>query len=228
MPSWNIHTAHVERLLAEESSDALGIRDLNCFLFGNFVPDIYVGWMVPDISHKLLYTETHLAEHAPIPVPRHEEFWDRYIGGHEADEVSDVTLGAWAHLVCDAGYNGATRAYIASIGVKPGDETRIRKQGDFELYGRTHLLSLSVSLTDELVRECAVFPQYPIAAEDVRKTVEAADGIVEGNNAQHLDKTPSYSLLTPQFFRETGNKVDADLRRGLELFAHGGKVPYAS
>ena len=39
MPSWNIHTAHVERLLREEGAAALGVVDVNAFLFGNFVPD---------------------------------------------------------------------------------------------------------------------------------------------------------------------------------------------
>ena len=44
MPSWNIHTAHVERLLREEGAARLGVRDVNAFLFGNFLPDIYVGY----------------------------------------------------------------------------------------------------------------------------------------------------------------------------------------
>lgn len=227
MPSWNIHTAHVERLLREEGARRLGIRDINCFLFGNFLPDIYVGWLVPDISHKLLYNDTHLAETAPIPLPDHRGFWNLYIAGHEASDVSDVTIGAWAHLVCDAGYNGATRAYIASVGVKPGNETRIRKQGDFELFGRTLLLSEEVSLTPELVSECATFPQYPILEEDVERTVEAADAILERSNAGHLAKTPAYSLLTQEFFRRTGDAVDEELRQGLLLFGQGGQMPHA-
>ena len=39
MPSWNI-LPHVERLLAEYDQEELGIHDVNCFLFGNLVPDI--------------------------------------------------------------------------------------------------------------------------------------------------------------------------------------------
>lgn len=218
MPSWNIHAAHVERLLQEEGAQALGVRDIGTFLFGNFLPDLYVGWMVPDVSHKLLYGVTHMAETAAIPVPQYQKFWDLYIEGKDPDKVTDVVLGAWAHLVCDAGYNGATRRYIAEIGVKPGDQTRIRKQKDFELYGRTFFLERRVPLTSELICECSAFPQYPIEEEDVRKGVHAADVLLDGNNEHHLDTVPSYSLLTPEFFRKTGDSVDAVLRDGLLRF----------
>ena len=43
MPSWNIHTAHAELLLREEGAAALGIRDVDAFLLGNLLPDVYVG-----------------------------------------------------------------------------------------------------------------------------------------------------------------------------------------
>ncbi|MGN0070865.1 MAG: hypothetical protein ACI361_03370 [Atopobiaceae bacterium] len=208
----------MERLLSEEGADVLGIRNIGNFLFGNFLPDLYVGWMVPDVSHKLPYGTTHMAETAAIPVPQYQKFWDLYIEGKDAHLVTDVVLGAWAHLVCDAGYNGATRRYIAEIGVKPGDTTRIRKQKDFELYGRTFFLERRVPLTDTLVEECAAFPQYPIEAEDVKKGVRAADVLLDGNNAHHLDEVPAYSLLTPEFFKETGDAVDAILRQGLLRF----------
>ena len=127
-------------------------------------------------------------------------------------------LGAWAHLVCDAGYNGATRHYIAEIGVKPGDRTRIRKQKDFELYGRTFFLERRVPLTPSLIDECAAFPQYPILAEDVERGVKAADVLLDGNNERHLADAPTYSLLTPEFFRTTGDRVDETLRQGLLRF----------
>ena len=58
MPSWNIHTAHVERLLADCEPDDLGIEDVNAFLFGNYVPDIYLGFMVADITFHVDYCRT--------------------------------------------------------------------------------------------------------------------------------------------------------------------------
>lgn len=79
MPSWNVHTAHVQRLLREGSPSSLGIRDVNAFLFGNFVPDINVGYMVPNPSGILPYRLTHFAAAAHIPIPGEREFWDTYV-----------------------------------------------------------------------------------------------------------------------------------------------------
>ena len=132
MPSWNIHTAHVERLLREEGAARLGVRDANAFLLGNLAPDIYVGYMVPDISLRIDYKLTHHTIREHIPLPRYDEFWEFYIAGQ--DKVSDMTLGAWAHLVADHVYNAHTRAYLASIGMEAGEQARIGKQGDFALF----------------------------------------------------------------------------------------------
>ena len=71
MPSWNVHTAHVERLFSDRSPQALGIRDANAFLFGNFVPDIYVGYMVREVTHTIDYRDTHFVDPSYVPEPRY-------------------------------------------------------------------------------------------------------------------------------------------------------------
>ena len=151
MPSWNIHTAHVERLLREGGgAEALGVRSANEFLFGNFVPDIYVGYMVHRPTRTIDYKVTHFASGDKIPLPDYDKFWRDYIEGR--GRVSDVVIGAWCHLVCDHVYNSQTRRYIASIGVVASDETRIRKQHDFDLFGRTLDISMRPEATSDLVR----------------------------------------------------------------------------
>ena len=95
MPSWNVHTAHVERLFSDRSPQALGIRDANAFLFGNFVPDIYVGYMVREVTHTIDYRDTHFVDPSYVPEPRYWEFWERF-GLPSADSegrVSDLVLG---------------------------------------------------------------------------------------------------------------------------------------
>ena len=131
MPSWNIHTAHVERLLDDVSLPELGVSDANAFLFGNLAPDIYVGYMVPDITRKIEYRDTHFADPGFIPAPDASLFYRRYV---QSGEANDVTLGSWTHLLCDHYYNLRTIEFIDRIGVKPGEQTRIRKQGDFDLF----------------------------------------------------------------------------------------------
>lgn len=216
MPSWNIHTAHVEALLRDYSPDELGIVDTNSFLFGNYAPDIYVGYMVKNPTKLLDYRATHFADPGRIPTPHAEKFWGLYIEGRRA---SDVVLGAWCHLICDHYYNLNTRTYIASIGVEASDETRIRKQGDFDKFGRTLNISLVAHVTPGLVKECAEFPQYSIEKPDVYASVEAADEIVRNNTLHHIEETPDYSLLTPQFFSDTFDEVHRRLARGLKEYA---------
>lgn len=213
MPSWNIHTAHVERLLREEGAAALGVRDENAFLLGNVVPDIYVGYMVADTTLRIDYKLTHHAIREHIPLPRYDEFWDFYVAGR--DDVSDVTLGAWAHLVADHVYNAHTRAYLASIGLEAGERARIGKQGDFALFGRTLDISLVPHVDEALLAQCAAFAPYSILEHDVRGAVDSARWIVERNQAEHLDETPDYQLLTAEFFDVAREEAHATIVAGL-------------
>ncbi|MDO4536884.1 MAG: hypothetical protein Q4B54_01900 [Coriobacteriales bacterium] len=219
MPSWNIHTAHVERLASELDLPALGIADFDAFLFGNYAPDVYVGYMVTDASRKIEYRETHLAKPDFIPKPNASLFYERYVAGKPACEL---TLGAWMHLLCDHYYNKGTIEFIARIGVQPGEQTRIRKQGDFDLFGRTLEISHVPRETEELLRQAASFEQYAIDAPDVRKSIAVARGIVDRNTAEHVEGTPDYSLFGADFFQSVFDEVDEVLREALTLHASGG------
>ena len=213
MPSWNIHTAHVERLLREEGAEALGVRDVNAFLLGNLAPDIYVGYMVPDTTYRIDYKLTHHALREHIPLPRADEFWDFYVARHE--HVSDLTLGAWAHLVCDHVYNAHTRVYLERIGVAPGERARVGKQGDFALFGRTLDISLVPRVDDALLGQCADFGPYTILERDARAAVEAAEQIVRKNQLEHVSGTPDYQLLSADFFAAARDEAHGIIVREL-------------
>ena len=219
MPSWNIHTAHVERLLREEGVARLGVRDVNAFLFGNFLPDIYVGYMVPvPVARLRDYRETHFADGGAIPSPNYQAFWDRFVAGCDAEaagSLHDLVLGAWAHLVCDSVYNTRTRAYIASIDVKAGDVTRKRKQRDFALFGRIFDISLRPRVTPELIAACAAYPQYPVIEADVREAVAVAGRIVDENHEGLIRSIPTYDLLTPEFFSAASEEANETIVAGL-------------
>ncbi|MBQ3337988.1 MAG: hypothetical protein IJG82_00075 [Atopobiaceae bacterium] len=213
MPSWNIHSAHAEKLLADCGAAALGVADENAFLFGNFVPDIYVGYLVKPISVWIDYKATHLARKAYIPLPDYERFWRRYVESYEVPP--EIVLGAWCHLVCDNVYNVHTRAYIKTVHVKPGERTRIGKQRDFAAFGRTLDIERHVEATPELIAQAAAFPQYGIAEEDVHAAVAAANAFVDENRAGHLDELPPLDLLTPDFFTAAFADADRICREGL-------------
>ena len=89
MPSWNIHIAQTERLLERGGAVTRAVRDANAFLFGNLVPDIMVGYMVPGIDQPVPYRKTHFAAPEFIPKPREREFWDTYVAPQYARLTAD-------------------------------------------------------------------------------------------------------------------------------------------
>lgn len=249
MPSWNIHIAQTERLLARNGAVADSVRDRNAFLLGNIVPDIYVGYMVPGVLDPIPYRITHFAKPEPIPKPREHEFWDtfvkpllgcmgegaqatattlsgererlnrvhypRFYEGAEpvpevpASELScepadveqsvlDLTLGVWAHLVADNIWNTRVNEFLEAHGGKPSEEFRIKKQGDFDWFGRTLAIESVPRATDRLVAAAARFPQYPIAKEYVLKSIGVIHEIVRENPGEQ--DHPPYRLLTEEFF----------------------------
>ena len=221
MPSWNIHTAHAERLLVEEGPDALCIRDQDAFLLGNLAPDIYVGFMVPKASKKIEYKDTHFADPSFVPEPRYWEFFERYARPSAGGRVSDVVLGAWVHLVADNVYNHHSNAFIYAHGIQPGDTTRERKQGDFALFGRTLDISRAPRPTDEVIAQAAAFPQYAIDEVDVRETCTVMEDIVADNALRHVTGRPAYDMLPAEFFDAAFGEAHALMLAGLCAYAHG-------
>ena len=232
MPSWNIHAAHVERLLRESQPSELGIRDVNAFLFGNFAPDVYVGYLVGDVSHTLRYCDTHVTAPHAIPLPGASEFWDDYIAcGILEGGVDDLTLGVWAHLVADHTYNALVRAFNAAHDIPAGTTTRIRKQKDFARFGRLLAPDLRVEATPALLAACERFGPYEIRADDARRAVVAAGRLLDpsaadtvSGNAEELDVGPAacaadgYLLLTRAFLEAAFNAADAQIRAGLTRY----------
>ena len=258
MPSWNIHIAQTERLLNRGGVVAQTVVDRNAFLFGNLVPDIYVGYMVPGIEHPIAYRVTHVARPEHIPKPREWEFWDAYVAplarrlgisagtpregadqpipvallSVEQDYVSrlhypqryaeaeppvwqacaadedtspeavdasrfDLVLGAWSHLVADNLWNTRVNEFLEVHGGRPSESFRIKKQGDFDRFGKALPLDMVPRATKRLIAAAAAFPQYPIEEQPTLFSIGVAHETVRTN---HGDQNPRYELLTTDFF----------------------------
>lgn len=278
MPSWNIHTAHAERLLAADGAVSRIVRDRNAFLFGNLIPDIYVGYMVPSIECPIPYRITHFANPEHIPKPRYDEFWERYIApangasaslsmrnaphanrpyweplsiaaevahvspSHAAsfefevdlqdvasiqraafdelnepflpDELAeslfDMLLGTWVHLLADCIWNQRVSDVLVARGEKPSSGFRVKKQADFDLFGKSLSIDLVPRATPQLIAAAAVFPQYPIDERSVYRTEAVAHETVRTN---FLRIEPEYQLLDAEFFDRTFNEVNATANR---------------
>ena len=217
MPSWNIHTAHVERLFAACSPEELGIDDANAFLFGNYVPDIYVGFMVKDITFHVDYCLTHMAEPNVTPVPDADHFWDVYVCRHRMSPARrSMVLGAWAHLVADRMYNGRFRGFAQGPGVPKGDELRECKQADFDAFGRSLALSMHVRADDALIEAAGLFRPYSVLPDDVLRTVARADEIVAANASP--EREGHYLLLGEEWLSASFDACDARLKAWLKAW----------
>ncbi|WP_077598279.1 hypothetical protein [Olsenella urininfantis] len=224
MPSWNIHLAQAEAALREAAASDLGIEDENAFLFGNLVPDVYVGYMVLPLPYRIGYCETHFADPGHVPEPRYWEFWGHF-GLPSADEhgrVSDVVLGAWCHLLADNVYNHNVNVFRQAHGIPRGEETRIRKQADFELFGRTLELSRTCHETEWLKEEALAFPQYGIYPDELRLSIQVANQMVLDNQLGRPQGRPSYSMLTAELFDQTFDEVLSRMVAGLKAYAREG------
>lgn len=310
MPSWNIHIAHAERLLKGGGSVARAVRDGNAFLFGNLIPDIYVGYMVPGVVRPVPYRVTHFAKPEHIPKPRAGEFFDAYVlplarecglldalgddcatgGGFGApgfasgasgfadagkhvpalpwhapalpwhapaslaaevahvspahtptfewdfdvaqtaacqrdafatsrralsrDELRrslfDMVLGTWVHLLADCTWNQAVSDLLDARGEQPSRDFRIKKQGDFDLFGKSLELDLMPRLTPQLIEVAAAFPQYEIDAASVSATCAIAHETVRTN---HPVTGAAYRLLDEEFFSRVFAEVNARAER---------------
>lgn len=329
MPSWNIHIAHAEGLLADGGPVADIVCDRNVFLFGNLIPDVYVGYMVPCVVHPIPYRVTHFAAPEHIPKPREGEFWDTYVapmvrelgisfksdavvgrvrpaaeqqspaveqhvsaagqdrpvaeGGivvqasaaiatqasvaagssvfgqvgslkrevahvspvhtptHElefppeqsaqfqieafeaarpasaldaacpagapADErraLFDLVLGTWVHLLADTIWNQRVNDYLDELGEVPSKDFRIKKQGDFDQFGKSLPIDAFPVPNPQLINTAARFPQYAIDERSVYFSCAIAHEIVRTNS---LTAPPAYRLLTQDFFTATFGEV---------------------
>ncbi|MBE6468680.1 MAG: hypothetical protein E7001_01625 [Coriobacteriaceae bacterium] len=280
MPSWNIHIAQTEELLARGGALARAVRDRNAFLFGNVVPDIMVGYMVPGVEEPIPYRITHFAAEEPIPKPREGEFWDTFVApllrgqgrldaegaagivpirsiGEEQESLNrvhfpkrcagagapaapaapdaapsrcelrrstlDLVLGAWAHLLADNLWNTRVNEYLDAHGGKPSEQFRIKKQADFDAFGRTRRIASVPQASERLLLAAEAFPQYPLKRRFVLEAVGVAHEIVRTNGG--FEEHAAYRLLTDEFFANTFAEVleatEARFAERAEISGHG-------
>ena len=119
--------------------------------------------------------------------------------------VLDLTLGVWAHLVADNVWNTRVNEYLEAHGGKPSEEFRIKKQGDFDWFGKTLAIESVPRATERLYAAAARFPQYPIPKEYVLKSIGVMHEIVRENPGD--PNHPPYRLLTEEFFDSVFDEV---------------------
>ena len=117
----------------------------------------------------------------------------------QRQKLFDLLLGTWSHLMADNLWNTRVNEFLDAHGGKPSEEFRIKKQDDFDLFGKALPIDSLPRVTPRLVAAAAAFPQYPIEEAEVRSTIGVAHEIVRTN---HGDRHPTYRLLTEEFFAQ--------------------------
>lgn len=222
MPSWNIHTAHAERLLSEHGAARLGIRDVDAFLLGNLAPDVHVGYMVaPELlSRKIEYRETHFSKPSFVPEPAYWLFFERY-GAEAHGPAADMVLGAWVHLVADHTYNVRSNNFLFDNHIEPGEDARIRKQGDFDVFGCSLRITRAPRPTMAATTQAMAFPQYAFTAGDVIAACESMEAIVAENAARRAKGLPGFRMFDEAFLTSAFEDAQRIMEEGLMAFADG-------
>ena len=119
--------------------------------------------------------------------------------------VRDMVLGAWVHLLADNIWNTRVNEFLDSIGGKPSEEFRIKKQRDFDQFGKTLSIESIVRASDRLVAAAQAFPQYAIRRDDTLYATGVIHEIVRTNPGSK--KHAPYRLLNDEFFSATFAEV---------------------
>ena len=148
----------------------------------------------------------------PVPEPHASEF--SVAPEDVAQSVLDLTLGVWSHLVADNVWNTRVNEFLEAHGGKPSEEFRIKKQGDFDWFGKTLGIDSVPRATERLYAAAARFPQCSIPKEYVLKTIGVMHEIVRENEGD--PRHPPYRLLTEDFFDATAREVVELAEAGFE------------
>ncbi len=104
MPSWAIHLK-----VAKELAKNMTKEEYQCFLLGNILPDVNVGYLINPISKKIPYSITHYGKMETFDgktreLPDYKTFLKNY-----ARNMKDpIVRGYLAHLVTDFYWNYQT------------------------------------------------------------------------------------------------------------------------
>lgn len=144
-------------------------------------------------------------EGAPAPAVQTSPLDDQADSSDLSGSLFDLLLGVWSHLVADNIWNTRVNEYLDAIGGVPSEQFRIKKQGDFDAFGKTLSVELVPRPTPRLVATVAAFPQYAISEPQVLMSVGVAHEIVRTNVAPV--EPYRYRLLTDEFFDRTFTEV---------------------
>ena len=212
MPGWMMHLA-----TANEISKQLQV-DKNSFLFGNILPDVYNGYIVPNLSHKIEHKISHYDTKQKIQekvygLPGVYKFVEK---NKEALDNNSVALGYLTHLMTDYYWNKKTytqkyiyneQGKVGKVKLKSGRIRQIHenleamylKQADFKLFSKFLLKNVSIprpKYQEQIMEKSNQIQRLQVNKEDLYKVFSYLENIPE--RVEEEVKISQYQLYSQE------------------------------
>lgn len=190
MPSWGIHFATAKRV------NELLKLDENQFLFGNILPDLPNGYLIPEIQFQKSYNETHYIDcgcdnYLNLPkIPNSNSFYNQYKTHFE----NAVIVGYYVHLLTDQYWNTEFINRYVTLGVDVCFNTV--KQLDFCLFEQYLIKHKYINIPiyeHRLIEKTAEL--FPLNEEDLKRTFSY---IQKNYNSVSFEPKPLEYNLIPE------------------------------
>lgn len=215
MPSWAIHVA-----VSEELSKNMSKKEKEEFTLGNLLPDINNGFLIPDVSKKIVHDITHYAPNCNFrDMQNIRQLFENYkkLCYEMKEKLKEpMVYGYFAHLLTDYYWNHYT--YVEKgvldgnrvIGIKRNDQTvlygdseeiRQTKVNDFNLFSKYLYQNQlpKVKFTEENLKEkVKEIPIVSVQQSDIEKVNAYFEHIDE--KLQQIDT--HYTFYTQEEFEK--------------------------
>lgn len=218
MPCWGIHL-HI----ANELNKKLNL-EINQFLIGNVLPDIYSGWIIKGASKIEKYEVSHSGRRTTLnkkiyTLPNIEKFEEE---NKSLFKENDLLLGYFSHILTDYFFNKYTflNYYVKdekskTIGcyLKNGEfisadveEVKAYKHLDFSIFSNKKLQyfpEMKLQITENLIKKSKQIKTMEIFGNDLEITVEYLNQmILDKSEKTRNSKFVEYKIFTEEKLQE--------------------------
>lgn len=192
MPSWSIHLS-VAGKVYEKFHKRYGWLGENEFLFGNILPDLFEGHVVPGLSCVVDDYSTHFPKQqtikgVTIPIPDLKRFLEQY-----QDKLKNsVIFGYYCHLFTDCFWNRfffentlrekRKKDHLPQVILQTGEirelpfqEVNAMKQNDFRIFCQ-HLSQTETiiypNFSNKILDEVKQIKEFNFTKKDIEKTID--------------------------------------------------------
>jgi len=216
MPCWGTHL-----YIANELNKKVKL-DINEFLLGNLLPDMYSGWIVKNASKIEIYETSHIGKKILLngkkyTLPDVEKFEEE---NKDLFKNNTLLLGYFVHILTDYFFNKYSfqnhyvkdensktiGCYLKNGEFLSGDAEYVKKYKhlDFLLFSNKKLKEiddLKIEYKSDFIEKCKSINVMKIYEEDLLKTVKYANEILVEKSEKNRNEN-EYKIFTEKELEE--------------------------